>query len=379
MALVNIRNSQIYFPVRAPLYSLLGISGVTSSSKLFTSSLLMNDASDDGHMVGHLRWADGGSAKTVNTIHLVCATPTSPIGTLRVGIQNVLTGVNNKRGDGTFDRAGTIDPSTFSANTKFSVSMNTGATTYSDGDLISVSMVWDSWTSGSFDIRSFNRVIDTTQLPSMALNTIGDANLPCVLLEASDGTFGILEGAGFAVTDSHQSFLSGDTWNEYGNRIVMPFDCKVNGLWYRKSIANTTDNPMYIGLFSSDGSSIYNRLLASDEYNSDTGEYRLDRFAIPEQTLAAGSTYFVSLRANHATNATGLELVDIGTAGYGAVLPGGTDCYAVRRNGGTGSFTTESTNKNFTCGLLISAIDDGAGGAAGGLITHPGMSGGMRA
>lgn len=378
MALVDIHNSQLYFPLRTPPYGVFGYSGAASVTRTFATCWLHNDANDDGHMVGHLRWADKGSNKTVNAIHLMCNSVTSPVGTLRVGIQNVLTGVNNKRGDGTFDRSGTIDVSTLAANTKFSVTMSSGTTTYSHGDLISVSSAFDSYTSGSFDIKSLYRSTDTVALPINALNTIGDGGMPNVILEASDGTYGIIEGAGWAANDSNVTFLSGDTYNEYGNRIVMPFKCRVNGLWFRKSIANGTANPLYIGLFGSGGSSIYSRLLDTDEYNQDTDEYRLDRFAIPEQTVDYGDEIYVTLRANSATNATGLELIDIDTVGFGSIMPGGTACYSVKRNGGAGAFTTHLTNAHFTCGVVISALEDGVNAGGGGILVHPGMAGGMR-
>jgi len=377
MALVSLRNSQLYFPLRVPPYAIFGTSGTTAIDRTFWSGITHNDVNDDGHMVGHLRWDDGGTGKTVSAIHFVPTNVSTPVGTLRVGLQNAITGVSSRRGDGTFDRSGTIDVSTLSSNTVASVTMDTGATTYSDGDLIAVSTAFDSYTSGSFDIRTFYITADTVGLPGNALNTIVDLGTPNVLLEASDGSYGIIEGSGFGVTTTPVTYVSGDTFNEYGNRIVLPVACKVNGLWFRKTVSNSTGSTCVIQISNSGGTSLYNRTLASDEFYAQTDEYRLDRFAITEQTFAADDVVYVSLRATNATNNVGLEKINVGSNAYMEAMPGGTGSYAVKRNGGTGAFTTESTSEYFQCGVIISALDTG-GGSSGGLITHPGMSGGMR-
>jgi hypothetical protein len=62
------------------------------------------------------------------------------------------------------------------------------------------------------------------------------------------------------------------------------------------------------------------------------------------------------------------------TAGYSAALAGGTTYQRIAR--ASGAFTVDAT-KTLQLGFVISALDDGVA-AGGGLMTHPGMSGGMR-
>jgi len=50
----------------------------------------------------------------------------------------------------------------------------------------------------------------------------------------------------------------------------------------------------------------------------------------------------------------------------------------VSRTGNSGAFAETQTFHIPICGVLVSQLPDGAGGG-GGLLTHPGMAGGMRA
>jgi hypothetical protein len=55
-----------------------------------------------------------------------------------------------------------------------------------------------------------------------------------------------------------------------------------------------------------------------------------------------------------------LEVLDYSSNAYSSIMPGGTGCYSVRRNSGSGAFSTLSTNKHFSIGLAVSAIADGS-------------------
>lgn len=354
-------NSHVYWPLRTPVWTLFGISGSTAVDRTFDTTALMNDASDDAHFVGYLRWSDGGTNKTISKIHFVpqLVAPLAPastiVATLKAGLQGVLASVSAKRGNGTYLNSGTMDASTLVSGTPASVTMTSGTQQWSDGDLVAVTFEYDPWTSGSFEFQSYQRPSDSVQLPSCTLNTISQPDIPCILLEAGDGAFGVLDGAGYGVSAAVTTFVSGDSYNEYGNRIVPPAPIVVDGIWARHSIASFSTNTFYIGIYDSNGDVVSERAIASNEYASDTGEYRTHTYKLTTPvTLDAGQVYFVTFRSGDATNAVGLEKINIGTAGFGAAMPGGTGCYAVKRGGGTGAFTTDSASAHFSIGVKIS-------------------------
>jgi len=100
-----------------------------------------------------------------------------------------------------------------------------------------------------------------------------------------------------------------------------------------------------------------------------------------EVTLEAGADYIASIKALNTTNvyytAIGAGTAISATGAHTSALPGGTNAKLVYRSG-TGSWIAEQPNNWPFAGVLLSALDDGAGGSVSGMIVHPGMSGGMR-
>lgn len=360
MAMVQMVNSELFWPARTPLATTKAVTGTTAADRTFAASMTMNDSGDDAHFTGYIRWADGGSNKAVTAIYFVPTTVSSPIGTLRVGLQAPLAGVQAKRGNGTFLRYGDLSSTVLVADAVAQVTMTTGTQVYSDGDYAAISVAWASYVSGSFEFKMFSRVLDTTQMPASTLNTAYSvATLPNILLLAADGVFGTLQGAGWGVSSSHVGFTAASSPNEYGNRFTCPARMMVNGIWVRRSISNVLGMSFYAGIYDDNGTLISGRLIGPSENASAVSAYRFDTYQIPAATLEAGSTYVVAIRAAD-TDTVGVEFVATGSPAYMTPFPGGDSVNAASRSGGSGTFQTYAAGQ-FTMGVAISAIDDGAG------------------
>jgi len=96
---------------------------------------------------------------------------------------------------------------------------------------------------------------------------------------------------------------------------------------------------------------------------------------ITPYTLSKDAQYLISLRPTAAVNCSFFEIT-LASAAHRTLLPGGTSLAKYGRAGNTGAFTSISTTVLPVFMLGISRIHDGA--SSGGIITHPGMSGGMR-
>jgi hypothetical protein len=240
--------------------------------------------------------------------------------------------------------------------------MSSGTSTFSDGDLIAVSMDFTAYVGGSFSLRVFDIVNDVTQLPCLAINTLAQVGIPNVVLVSADGAYGVLQEGGWGIGDSEVSFLSGGSPNEHGNQFVCPATMKVNGIWCRQSIANSGATPFYVGIYTSTGTTVVERLVGSEEYAHDINERRLNTYRIPETVLDGGQTYHVTVRAASTTNAVGLEHQAVSSYSLTGALPGGSSVRGVSRSGGSGAFSDyTATIGHFTIGVAISAIDDGTG------------------
>jgi hypothetical protein len=92
-----------------------------------------------------------------------------------------------------------------------------------------------------------------------------------------------------------------------------------------------------------------------------------------EQTLNVGTNYYLSLKPTTA-NSVSLKQFDVSDANHLAAWPGGTLCHSATRTD-AGSWSDVTTRRP-AMGVLVTALDDAAGGG-GGLMRHPGMRGGL--
>lgn len=190
---------------------------------------------------------------------------------------------------------------------------------------------------------------------------------------------------GAATSYALVSFSDATNPDERGNRFALPYDCAIGGaaVYLTNSIADAASHAL--SLYSGHtGAPVQ---LATSVFDGDitlgTSLYREYRFAAPV-ALTAGTAYALALKATGAT-AVNVQRFGYPSAAQAAALMGSTAFYSTSRDGGAGNpsgggnaFVDDATAV-YGVWPLISQISDGAGGAGGGLLRHPGMNGGFGA
>lgn len=185
------------------------------------------------------------------------------------------------------------------------------------------------------------------------------------------------------------AFNSGSNPNERALKLVAPAKMRVIGLSLALfnnavgsdvtfSIWDSTDNP------GAGPTPLAQTSLDGDYPYSATADGVVHVFFAAPLTLTAGSTYYIGVKPTTANN---IGLMELSAAGTGASSTG-------IRAFGIGTVTahlstrqwvstdpgawTDTTTTLPAISLIVDQIDDGASAGGGGLLTHPGMAGGMR-
>lgn len=319
--------------------------------------------------------------------------------TIDVGFQDTTQASAFRQPDGTFDTKGTLVSATdtITSSAINTVTLSTGSKTVTDG--MKASIVFDMTARGGADsVRIAGAVASSSAYvsnPGIAQNltgtwsvtAAGSWSVPVVLIEFDDGTFGIFQGGMWAPfsQSTHASVQSSTNPDEYGLRFTVPFKCQLWGVELPIIAAGGAASGTVGVIRVSSGAASSPTVLTSenvdgfDYFANGASQARMFRQLTSPQTLSPGTTYYVTFRSSSTATFTFLYLAYPSNAQL-APLPFGVDGYKVSRDGdtvGTAAFT-EVTTDLLPVNLLISQFDDGAGAGGGGLLTHPGMGGGMR-
>lgn len=181
-------------------------------------------------------------------------------------------------------------------------------------------------------------------------------------------------GAYLATT---QTFADATNPDERGSRFVAPVDATCYGAVLYAGMGSTPAdvNSYTMSLYSAhtSGSPVPETTQAFDGDNQAPNMMRVLLFSAPFD-LVAGQTYALAIKATSTTGPSMMRHVYATTAELGCYLS--DSFYSTTRNNGSGAFTDTNTEV-YAIFPLLSHLDDGAGGAGGGLIRHPGMSGGL--
>lgn len=188
---------------------------------------------------------------------------------------------------------------------------------------------------------------------------------PIGAIRYSDGSYGHVPGMYPFDTFLSATFTAASTPDERGNKITVPFPCKVIGTWeYPDSGSGDRTFNLY---------SAADVLLASKAIDGDAAFSGFNPFWIlfdNEVTLNVGDVVRLTKLATTATT-VGDASVTCPT-GFAAAMPGGGNVgYTSRSDAGA---WTDTPNKQAFMGLIISAIDNGAGPHPG----HQSRVGGVR-
>lgn len=377
MALTALSTGLVYpYPMNAFLF----VSGTTG---------VIDATGEKFAMIGRVHW-DGrpGSAKTIDTSGSsaiawyggTTAVFDDVATTLDVGIQGVGTTGPTAVPDGTYTvkavvtTAANATPTLTTASSWHSVVPTTGTASIAHGDLIAV--VWDMTNRGGSDAINFTTGANqpVTLLPTTnayvaaAWGGVGANAQPAVMLTASDGTRGTLDGTTLFGVLANLTWADASNPDEYGMIFQVPFACKVDALC---CVIRTTDatSDFTISLVSTPEST--RATVASVAVDaSQLGPATSERFCLfnlaSEVSLSANTDYCVAIKATGAGNVR-FARQSLVHADARKFFPGGTTMRSVAANGGA-DFGSSSTTTMYPIGVRISQFQDGASSGGGAMV-----------
>lgn len=268
---------------------------------------------------------------------------------------------------------GTFTPA---ATTYFEVTLGTPATA-TVGDLCALVVEFDS-TGGDMFVTGANGTWNPCSLgyvdkytSSWAHGSAGSMLMAHLYYSDSSGQwpdFGCAPFTGVCATGTFNLNTAGA--DEYALKITPPFKARIAGIWHNYLTAAGADYEAILY----EGTTARATQAIDGDYNSISVSVRHCLFATP-YTIAAGTTYYAAIRPTTTANVTYRNYtLEAAKSEQGLGIPQNS-CLATRVDQGAWDATATTTLPSI--GLIIDQLDDGAGGA-GGLLTHPGMAGGMR-
>ena len=194
----------------------------------------------------------------------------------------------------------------------------------------------------------------------------------CILaIEYSDGSYFEIPGLKvFSLRGVTASYGSSSTPDEIGIRFKWPVPVQAVGFHLSGELDGVADVVLY------EGTSQLTAISLDPDIRGTTGVAPSFGIFPASQSLAADTVYHLTLKPTSATTVRLNTFTFDSNALLDAADGGTLEIYHAERTD-AGAFSYD-TAKRPVLHLLVNAFDDGAGGAGGGLLTHPGMAGGMR-
>lgn len=386
MTLLNVSNGAPWFfpPTLFSGGTPLNISGTIGGYSSVIQAATIDAVGEKAAHMGHMHWfGNPTSAKTVGTSSIISfftnnVTYANASSVVRVGIQDVATAAGPPaQPDGTWDvykdcTTATGEMSSASDFVQVNVTMNTGSKSIAQGDLIAV--VFDMTGRGGSDSVTIQHILGAQgYVTRPVVNTyVGAAwgNLgnsltpyPNVLIQADDGTLGIIKGGYFIKYNGVYQWVSTSTPDEYGLIFQVPFRCAVDS--FVAAIGGSAAGADYImRLYSSPLGSP--AVLASVQVDgAQMGGNSDDRYAVfgisTPVILNPNTDYCLAVEPN-GINQIDLGYITLGNANHRPVL-GLANCRGASRNNAGGGaspvFSGETTTTIPGLGVGISHLDMG--------------------
>lgn len=361
---------------------LLGNARLTLSGAVggfaFNTAGTMDATAEKVTMAGQVYWQGAPtSAKTFGAsskIHFRTGSVTFADAStnLRIGIQDVITASGTvMTPDGTFDvyadiagNSGTITSADDSVVK--SITMTAGSKSIAHGDYVAV--VWDMTARAGSDsvvisaISGYGQASHPVVMAYVTAWFLGStALMPTVILEADDGTLGIIRGGSFASSSGSFDFQASTTPDENGLIFQVPFRCRADCLMVNMS-SNSALADGNVNLYSDPlGTPVELASVAflGEQGSGGTTETPWMFQLSSEVVLEPNTDYCVSVEATGTANVS-LGYVVLADAAHRTVL-GLNNCRHGTRSNGTGAFTEASTINIPIMAVMISALDNGTG------------------
>jgi len=265
-----------------------------------------------------------------------------------------------------------------SSNTSPEVTLGTSATA-TIGDLVCVRGEW-AGSAGNLNVNYlFGASASSRRFPKVLPDTgsgfvLTTGGKPMICLKYSGGIYVVPRGCApplSALTTVNTS--SSSSPQEIGfwltpNVKAMLAACSVP----MRTYGTTSNNTVAIYTTPAGTPSSQRSFTANHNQVACVGHHQT--FSWNPYEVAASTDYVIGFLQS-SVSSIDLTVVDVADANHWGGWAGGSNLVYASRNSGGGAFTKTTTRK-ILGNVFFSQIDDGAGG--GGLITHPGMSGGMR-
>jgi hypothetical protein len=192
---------------------------------------------------------------------------------------------------------------------------------------------------------------------------------PCLALVYSDSSYAVPDGCVPANATNVTLINTGSTPDERGLLFQLPFPARCYGFVVRLDLDAATD----VVLYSAADAVLASYSLSSGVRVGTAGQITRRRFATPV-SLSANTSYRLVVKPTTGSN-VGVYDWEAASATLCQQYCGGSTWKHTERTD-AGAWTDTDTKRPFLS-LRLDQLDDGAG--AGGMLVHPGMSGGMRA
>lgn len=255
------------------------------------------------------------------------------------------------------------------SNSWYSVTLATAATA-TRGDACGLVASFTSYVAGNLNISYGEAQLGVPDFPYADLYAAAwtkQAVFPTFALEYSDGTIDYVGGTAPTLTYTTVVFSSASIPDERALRVIVPGPMTLDGFRLLADFDGDAAIKLYEGTTERATSSI-----DADFRSGTAGRWHTGIFNAP-YNLAAGVTYYLSVLPGAAN--IGIQEFTVNAAAIMDAFPGGQSfCLATRTDAGAWSITTAARP---LIQPIFSAIDNGAGGG-GGMLVHPGMTGGAR-
>ncbi len=216
---------------------------------------------------------------------------------------------------------------------------------------------------------------------------------PNILFNCDDGTLGWFIGAHAVSNLTNQSISAAGTNTEYGMRFTMPWTCEIDALavYCQVSISSADFSAILYSDPNGTPTTITAISVLANEFPI-TAFHAFKHLPLSvARTLSASTTYLLAIKPV-ASCITFQNLV-FADAAHKVTVPGGGSLATGARAGGSGAFSLVETSiphgfhvrvhkitptTTTITATTTTTITVTVGGGAGGMLVHPGMTGGLR-
>jgi hypothetical protein len=343
---------------------------ITATPLLAAAATISLTAGTHKFVWGGRVWNKDAATKTINFVEFLPGAITNTgTSTMQISLQDMDT-ANQARPDGTPDQSVTFADTAPTSATWYSTVAATGAplgrsVTY--GEKLCVVLEYSSF-AGTTSFGVVPGLANTTSPGSSWTSSdtgswaIGAA-LPNIILGFSDGTFGTLGHPGrcfpYSSIATVTTTTTATTPDEIALRFSLPYNCKVSGGWFTCAPASA-GRDFEIALYEGTNTTP----LASETFDAyhqsaTTGRYMEAHFA-SEITLTANTVYYLTWKPLQAAVSSYYHY-NVATANHWQAHGGGTEFYYADRVDNAASWSNVTTTRRPHAGIIVSAIDDGAG------------------